>query len=69
MSDTTDHELRKIYRRCDISNNRTDDPLGEEAFIEAITQLFTKQLEEAYKKGYIDGGIATLTQDTKGETK
>lgn len=40
--------------------------LGNVQLIENITQLFATKLQEAYKKGYMDGGIATLTQDTKG---
>lgn len=49
--------LDEIYYRCDVSNNRTDNPIPLEEF---KAQIRTKLLEaetEAYKKGYTSGGI------------
>lgn len=40
-----DDKLRVIYYRCDVSNNRTDKPLGE---IEAIAQIKKCFADEGY---------------------
>lgn len=59
-----DKELyQKITDIC-FENGSVTKPM-----VDQLYALFAKQLEDAYKKGYIDGGIVTLTQDTKGETK
>jgi len=35
---TDDRELRKAYRRCDVSNNGTVDPMNEDEFVAYIHQ-------------------------------
>ena len=56
------------------------DPITEQPFtaeehyavypeLKTAKQTIATKLAEAYRQGYIDGGIATLTQDTKGATK
>lgn len=62
MSDTTKSvadELDTILRCLD----------SNPAIQRDVKQRVTQLIQEAYKKGYIDGGIATLTQDTKGGTE
>lgn len=36
LDSTQDAELRELYRRCDVSNNGTDNPIGEDEFISVI---------------------------------
>lgn len=56
MTTTHDDELREIYRRCDISNNGTDNPLGEDEFVrlmKAREQAARKKVRDvAYGSGY-----------------
>lgn len=43
----TSKELRELYRRCDISNNRTDNPVSEDEFVALITQQLNTAVVEA----------------------
>lgn len=36
LDSTQDAELRELYRRCNVSNNGTDNPIGEDEFISVI---------------------------------
>lgn len=40
-----DDKLKEIYRRSDVSNNRTDNPIGEDDFIATTKQAF---IDEGY---------------------
>ena len=40
MSKELDDKLREIYQRCDVSNNRTENPLHEDEAIAEIKQAF-----------------------------
>lgn len=37
-------ELHDLYQRCDVSNNRTDNPVGFEEFKSALQTLITKSV-------------------------
>ena len=39
-------ELEEIYQRCDVSNNRTDNPLSSEKFKAAINAYCYRQVME-----------------------
>ncbi len=43
-------ELHKIYERCDVSNNRTDDPMSFEEFEAALHSHIEQVVREAQLK-------------------
>jgi hypothetical protein len=49
-----DDSLEDIYYRCDVSNNRTDNPMSLEEFKAAIHQQRLRWEQEAYKRGVLD---------------
>ena len=61
---TDDGELRKAYRRCDVSNNGTVDPMNEDEFVAYIHQYGnTRAVEERNTEHWYDG---TFGKDANG---
>ena len=49
MKDT----LRELYRRCDVSNNGTENPIGEDDFVNQIISLIEEEkIDENTSDGY-----------------
>lgn len=57
-------DLRTIYDRCDVSNNRTDNPIGFEEF----KDWHQAAIDAAVKEARIDE-VATLHDSTIGRLK
>lgn len=68
--DKIDQEITDILLEHLVLANDNGQPYIQytDVAVDKIITLIATQVQEAYKKGYIDGGIATLTQDTKGVT-
>lgn len=45
-----DSELRSIYERCDVSNNRTDNPMGFDEFKQVIIKFSNLALLAAVRE-------------------
>lgn len=67
MNIDLDKRLQEIYRQCDVSNNGTENPLGEDAAIAAIHRTYKIALAEAEIKGimycYTMGGVTPEQQE------
>ena len=61
VDDEIDEILSDVYYEG-VSDHHAPTGLGNEYRL-AITTLLDQKLEEAYKKGYIDGGINTLIKE------
>jgi len=67
MTTPEDTELREAISNLPIIDPH-DTTVGESIGrdnLDAIMDLITLHTQEAYKKGYIDGGIAQLTNPTE----